>query len=701
MTRSLLTVSVLSSLYSSLSVAEQSIETIDVHGTRAPLYSTRDVNASALGMKDPQLLPISIQSFSEELISNQRVKTLGEVLANDASVQNTSIGTVFDFVSLRGFQLDWTNGLRRDGLALAPYQDVPLENIQRIDIVKGPSSLVSGFNNPGGTINYVTKRPTMDAFLDVTTEVRSRGGKYLHIDLGGPISEEQTLGYRINAAAEKNGDFTGGDDLERYFFSAALDWQVSDRLFIRLDGDYQDKSTVSQPLIGLASDPNDPDRKILPPYVDTSDVLLGQPWAKYETESYNLAARADFWLNDNWQWVNQAALSGNDRFTVFPDIYSVDTQGNVLSSAIHITPDETYDTLSAHSFISGQLTTAAIEHELVIGVSIRDYESKDGRWFELTNPVANIFNPIHSSKPQFPDYPEPTKTEASESALFITDTLHFNDVFYATLGLRHIQYKKEQTLPGQTKTTLDDRTFNTPIIGLNYNPSDQLAFYASYSEGAGEGGVAVIGSGAINEGESLGPQESEQIEAGIKYQTDTMNYSIAVFEIEKMLEYHNHITNYFVQDGVQSHKGIELNASGSLAHGLATVASITLMDPSLDKLDGEPALNGNTPANVPEFQANLYVDYQLPFWEALSINAGIFHVGEREQNVNNTLKLPAYTRFDLGAKYHFTDINTTLRLKAENLFDKEYWLSGGAKGIDWGVAPGRGRTFIASLSVSF
>ncbi len=148
MTRSLLTVSVLSSLYSSLSVAEQSIETIDVHGTRAPLYSTRDVNASALGMKDPQLLPISIQSFSEELISNQRVKTLGEVLANDASVQNTSIGTVFDFVSLRGFQLDWTNGLRRDGLALAPYQDVPLENIQRIDIVKGPSSLVSGFNNP-------------------------------------------------------------------------------------------------------------------------------------------------------------------------------------------------------------------------------------------------------------------------------------------------------------------------------------------------------------------------------------------------------------------------------------------------------------------------------------------------------------------------------------------------------------------------
>ncbi|MDN3379662.1 MULTISPECIES: TonB-dependent siderophore receptor [unclassified Pseudoalteromonas] len=701
MKRSALTVSVLTGLFSMQSFATQSIEKLEVQGTRTPLYSTRDVNASALGIKDPQFLPISIQSFSEELITNQRVKTLSEVLANDASVQNTAIGTVFDFVSLRGFQLDWTNGLRRDGLALAPYQDVPLENIQRIDIIKGPSSLVSGFNNPGGTINYVTKRPTMDSFLDITTEFRSRAGRYIHVDFGGPLDSEQTFGYRINAAAEKNGDFTGGDDLERHFFSAALDWQLSDRIFIRLDGDYQDKSTVSQPLIGLARDPNDDSHSVLPPYVDTSEILLGQPWAKYKTESFNIAARVDFWLNDNWQWVNQVALSGNDRFTIFPDIYSVDLEGNVLSASIQVTPDETYDTVSAHSFFTGQLVTAGIEHELVIGASIRDYQSKDGRWFELDNPVGNIFSPTHVSKPEFPEYPDPTTTDTIESSFFITDTLHFNDVFYATLGLRHIQYKKDQTAPNQAKSTLDDRTFNTPIIGLNYNPNDQLAFYASYSEGAGEGGVAVIGSGAINEGESLGPQESEQIEAGIKYQTDSMNYSVAVFEIEKMLEYHNHITNYFVQDGTQSHKGIELNASGSFIKGLSTVASITFMDPSLDELDGEPALNGNRPANVPKFQANLFLDYQLPFLENLSVNAGMFHVGEREQNVNNNLNLPAYTRFDLGAKYHFSDFNTTLRIKAENLFDKEYWLSGGAKGIDWGIAPGRGRTLIASLSVSF
>ncbi|MBQ4849486.1 TonB-dependent siderophore receptor [Pseudoalteromonas sp. MMG012] len=700
MKRSLIAASTLVGLISSDSLASQEIEKVEVIGTRAPLYSTRDINASALGSKDTQLLPISIQSFSEALIANQRAKTLGEILANDASVQNTSIGTVFDLVSLRGFQLDWTNGLRRDGLALAPYQDVPLENIQRIDVIKGPSSLVSGFNNPGGTINYVTKRPTQARFFDVTVELKNRASKFLHLDFGGPLSNNKDMGYRFNAAFEKNGDFTGGDDLKRTFVSAAFDWQLSDQLFVRLDSDFQDKKTVSQPLIGLSTDPST-GKTILPPYVDTSETLLGQPWALYETQTFNSALRADFWFNDQWQWVNQVAYSSNDRFTIFPDIYSVNQAGDVLSSAIHVTPDEEYQTVSAHTFVKGAFQTKGIEHELVIGLSAREYQSKDGRWFELTNPVGNIFNPTYTEKPNYPDYPDANVTDTSESSFFITNTLHFNDVFYTTLGLRHIQYDKTQRAPNSARVTLDDRSFNTPMLGINYNPSDTLAFYLSYSEGAGEGAVAVIGSGAINEGESLGPQESEQIEAGIKYQHAGINYTAALFQVEKMLEYHNRNTNYFVQDGVQSHQGLELNLSGEINAHLSTVTSVTFMNPTLDELGGDNTINGNRPANVPKFQANTFVDYTIPSYQSLSMNVGIFHVGEREQNVSNTLTLPAYTRVDLGLKYQLSALNATVRLRVENVFDKQYWLSGGAKGIDWGVSPGRGRLISASTTFSF
>lgn len=677
------------------------IEKIEVKGTRAPLYDARDVNAAALGIKDPLTLPISIQSFSEELIVNQRARTLAEVLTNDASVQNTAIGNVFDFVSLRGFQLDWTNGLRRDGLAVAPFQDVPLENIQRIDVLKGPSSLISGFNNPGGTVNYVTKRPTLENFTEVTGELRSRDGKYFHLDTSGKFSDDSALAYRFNAAIEDTGDFTGGDDLERYFISGAIDWQVSDDFLLRFDMDYQDKSVVSQPLIGLATDINDSSKKVLPPYVDTSEVLLGQPWALYETETLNVALRADYWFSENWQWITQVAHAGNDRFTIFPDIYEVNAQGDVLASGIHVTPDETYRTLSGHSLISGTFSTGHIEHELVTGFSLRDYESNDGRWFELDNPISNIFNPVYTAKPAYPEYSDTNRTNTTESSWFITDKVNLTEDIYATVGLRHIRYKKQQRAPQSEQITLDDETFNVPMLGVNYMPSDNLSLYMSYSEGAGEGSVAVIGSGAINEGESLGAQESEQLEAGIKYRAGNATYTVAIFEIEKMLEYHNKISNYFVQDGIQSHQGIEFNVNGEVTDNLTVVASLSAMNAEINKLEGEQKLNGNRPPNVPKTQANVFFDYRLSMVEGLNVNLGVFYVGEREQSVQNTLSLPSYTRVDTGLRYQINPIDTTLRLKVENLFDEEYWLSAGAKGVDWGVTPGRGRTVVLSASVEF
>jgi iron complex outermembrane receptor protein len=681
--------------------AAQDIEKIEVKGTRTPLYDARDVNAAALGIKDPLSLPISIQSFSEELIVNQRARTLSEVLSNDASVQNTSVGNIFDLVSLRGFQLDWTNGLRRDGLAVAPFQDVPLENIQRLDVLKGPSSLVSGFNNPGGTVNYVTKRPTIEDFTEITAELRSRDGKYLHLDTSGKFSNDSSVAYRFNAAIEDTGDFTGGDDLERYFVSGALDWQILGDLLLRFDFDYQDKSIVSQPLIGLATDPNDSTKRILPPYVDTSEVLLGQPWALYETQTFNLGVRADYWLSDNWQWITQVAYAANDRFTIFPDIYEVNVQGDVLASNILITPDETYSTFSGHSFISGDFSIGDIEHELVTGISIRDYESNDGRWFSVDNPISNIFNPVYTAEPEYPEYPEATQTKTTESSLFITDKISLTDTVYATLGLRHIRYKKQQKAPQETQVTLSDETFNTPMLGINYMPNANISAYVSYSEGAGEGGVAVFGSGAINEGESLGAQESKQIETGIKYRVGSATYTMAIFEIEKMLEYHNKITNYYVQDGIQRHQGIEFNVNGEVTNDLSVVASVTAINAELTNLEGEPELNGNRPANVPKFQANVFLDYRLAMVEGLNANLGIFYVGERQQNVQNSLSVSGYTRVDAGFRYQLDSIKTTFRLKIENLFDKEYWLSAGAKGVDWGVIPGRGRTAILSASVEF
>jgi len=693
--------SVIGLAISPIIMANDALEEVTVLGTRQPLYTTRDVNAAALGIKDALSLPISVQSFSEELIKNQRVQSLSELLANDASVQNTAIGDVFDLVSVRGFQLDWNNGLRRDGLSLAPYQDVPLENIQRVDVLKGPSGLLSGFNSFGGTVNYITKRPTEENFVEVTGEVRSRDGKYAHLDAGGRFSENIEAGYRLNIAKEDNGDFTGGDDVEREFISTAIDWKPSEKWFLRMDLDYQDRSVVSQPLIGLSSNPASGDPE-LPPYVDTSDVLLGQPWTLYETETFNAAIRTDYSIDDTWRWITQAAYSNNERFTIFPDIYAVNRQGNVLSSGILVTPDESYGSISAHSLVSGAVNLGSIRHELVIGASYRDLEAIDGRWFFLDNPVGNIFKPIYTPRPEFPPTPDANHTDTREASVFLTDVIHFSEQVYATLGLRHLKYQQDQRAPGASiSEELHSENFTTPSVGLTFKPKENMAIYINYSEGVGEGGVAVVGSGAINEGERLSPQESEQIEIGAKLQTAGGNYSVALYEITKTLEYHNHISNQFVSDGEQRHRGLELNASGEISTELSLIASVSLIDAEVKDLRGEIALNGHQPANVADLQANLFVDYALPLVEHLNLNAGIYYVGEREQSIQNNLPLPSYTRMDAGLRYQLPAPALSFRLKVENLLDKEYWASPGAAGIDWGVQPGRGRTVIGSVTFEF
>ena len=134
---------------------------------------------------------------------------------------------------------------------------------------------------------------------------------------------------------------------------------------------------------------------------------------------------------------------------------------------------------------------------------------------------------------------------------------------------------------------------------------------------------------------------------------------------------------------------------------LSLIASASFIDAEIRGLSGETELIGNRPANVPEVQANVFLDYVLPFAERLSVNAGAYYVGEREQSVQNTLQLPSYVRLDAGLRYQFVYPAATLRLKVENLSDREYWVSAGATGIDWGVQPGRGRTVMASVTFEF
>jgi iron complex outermembrane recepter protein len=660
------------------------LKAISVQGSRPSLYAVPDVNVGALGAKDPKDLPLSVASYTSELIEAQRARTLIDVLKNDPSVQNTAVGGAMDNISIRGFPVDWTNTMRRDGMPVAPYYDQPLEDVERIDVLKGPSGFIYGVNSPGGTVNYVLKRPTRDRFTSVTGEVRSYDGYYGAVDTGGPIGDGQ-FGYRFNVAGEKVGNLGHSGDLRRTFVSGAIDWAISPRALLSLNVDYQNKRLAAQPVIGTQPDGS------LPPQFDPR-TLLGQPWLQYSTNTFNVGGQFDFKLTDNWTFTTQVAQSYNNRDAAFPDIYSVAPNGDILSGDIYLSPDQSFRVLSTNTFVTGKFDTGPLSHQLVTGVSTRNYEARQGGFGVMPITVGNIFDPVYSP-PQTTTYPAKTVDKNFQPSLFVSDLIDIDSHWSVMLGVRHVRYRDDSYAPSGTDTHYAT-SVNVPSAGLIFKPLPSLSTYVSYSEGFEQGGVAPYNT--LNAGENLSPVKSKQYEAGVKADIGSdMTVNAAVFTIEKSLQYVD-AANYYVEAGTERHTGVELTANGRLTRDLSIVAGAAYLHTAQNDT-GDPATNGKRAANVPTFQASAFLDYRIAAVQGLNVNAGVYYVGSRPLDAANTVSLPGYVRFDAGASYrtHIGGHSTIFRAGVQNLTDKRYWAAANYNSV-W---PGQPRIFFLSAQV--
>jgi iron complex outermembrane receptor protein len=660
------------------------LDTISVRAARPSLYAVPDVNVGALGAKDPKDLPMSAASYSSELIEAQRARTLMDVLKNDPSVQNSAVGGAMDNIAIRGFPVDWTNTMRRDGMPVAPYYDLPLENIERIDVLKGPSGFLYGVNSPGGTVDYVLKRPTRDRFASVTSEVRSGDGYYGALDTGGPLGDGR-LGYRFNVAGEKVGDFGHSGDLRRTFVSGAIDWAITPRALLRFDVDYQNKRLAAQPVIGVQPD------GALPPQFDPR-TLLGQPWLQYRTNTFNVGGRFDFKLTDTWTFTTQVAQSYNNRDAAFPDIYSVASNGDILSGDIYLSPDQSFRVLSTNTFVSGKFHTGPLSHQLVTGISTRNYEARQGGFGVMPITVGNLFAPVYSPA-QSTTFPAKTIEKNFQPSVFISDLIDIGSHWSVMLGVRNVSYRDESYAPSGSNTRYE-ASVNVPSVGVIFKPLPSVSTYASYSEGFEQGGVAPFN--ALNAGQSLPPVKSKQYEAGVKADIGTgLTVDAAVFRIEKTLQYVN-TANDYVQAGTQRHTGVELTATGRLTRNVSIVAGAAYLHTALEDT-GEAATNGKRAANVPTFQASAFLDYRIAAVRGLNVDAGVYYVGARPLDASNSVSLPGYVRVDAGARYQ-TRIGghtTIFRAGVQNLTDKRYWAAANYNAV-W---PGQPRTFFLSAQV--
>ena len=665
-------------------VQSEQLQEIVIHG-RKLLIDTHNVNLGAFGSKDVMDVPIDMVSYSSALMDNQFARTLEDVMRNDPGVSDAPIGGAYDNVRIRGFAVDWTNTMRRDGLSLAPYQDIPLEAIARVDVLKGPSGFLYGFNSPGGTINFITKEPTLDPFTEVTAQWRSFGGYYAHVDSSDTVAGGR-FGFRTNLAYEKVGDFTHSGDLERKAVSESISWRLTDRAVLLLDADWQNKDLAAQPVIGLQAD------NALPPMIDPR-TLLGQPWFKYRTNTADVAGKLQYTLNDDWYVVGQVAYTWNKRDAAFPDVYETDASGDILSGDLVLSPGQSYKTTSGQLFISGNFNTGPVAHELVAGVSARYYDAHELGYATLTTmTVGNMFQPVYFPAIPVVNAPPKNHTVNRQVGPFVSDLVTFSKSWQALFGARYIEYSNTLTKPAGVPTPYVKDSV-APSVGLIYKPTQQVMTYLNYSQGLEQSEGAPFFARIA--GVALNPLVSTQYEAGVKTRvTRDFTVGLAAFQIKKPLEYVNS-SGYFVQNGLQRHRGLELTGTGQVAGDTTLIAGVQWLD-AVQVQTGDPTVDGKRTEDVPKWQANLFLDTPIRPVRGLSVNGGVNFVGDRAVGPQNVAFIPSYVRVDLGLRY-LTELfgkNFIFRGEVKNVTDKRYWA-----GAEYSsVYPGEPRTVYISMS---
>ncbi|MCW7540414.1 TonB-dependent receptor [Aquabacterium sp. A7-Y] len=671
----------------------------------------RGGRAGILGSRDQMDTPFSIVSYTNELIQDRHAKSVGDVLQNDPTVRTArGFGNFQESYFIRGFLLG-SDDVAFNGLySLLPRQYIATELFERVEVLRGASTFLNGANpndgGIGGAINLVPKRAPNEPLTRATVTAGSGSQVNVSTDIARRFGPDQSTGVRFNAALRDGGSAVEDEKAKLALLALGLDWRSSD---VRLSADlgWQDnKLKRTRPNVTLTNAVTE-----VPDAPDGSSNFA-QPWSYSNERDLFGTLRGEVDLSSSVTAWGAYGLRRSDEANSLANLDVSDGRtGAATTYRFDNTREDKVDT--GEIGVRGKLRTGPVGHEWVVSASYFEGEQKNAFVWGGGNILAtNLYTPRAWARPDFTagtvtgnDLHAPALTLRTRlTSVAVGDTLAFaDDRVLLTLGLRH--QKLDITNYAYDTGAESDRyrkSRTSPMAGLVYKASKQLSFYGNYIEGLTQGDTEPNNDDdPTDQPKVLSPYVSKQKELGLKYDSGRLGGGLALFSTSKPRSLTN-ADGVFTAEGEDRHRGVEVTVYGKASSRLRLLGGMTWLD-AKQRTTGVADTEGKRVIGVPKFQANLGAEWDVAGITGLAVDGRVVHTGASYAKSDNTLRVPGWTRLDVGARY-MTDVQgklVTLRARIDNLTDRSYWASVGGYPEAGYLVVGAPRTFSLSASVDF
>jgi len=682
-----------------------SLDEVVVTADRAGSFSADLVQAGSFRGARQLDTPLTINVVPDALIQSQLSQSLLDALRNIAGVSPAQVTTtVYSNIAIRGINVENRGNYRLNGiLPVVNLVDLPLEDKDRVEVLKGASALYYGFTTPAGIVNLTMKRPTPEPQLATTVFANQFGGAGAHVDAGDTWG---WFGARFNAVyadVDPGIDHTRG---HRSLIAAAFDLRPAESVKLTLDAEHILKEMNEPGVFRYIRLPAPTLTDLypalaLPPLLDPENNF-GPDWASNRAEETNVLASARWEISPAWELsasYGRSRLERDRHFnTVDLDTWGADANGDGNLN-VGLQPGASFVNDAWRAEVAGALNTGPVRHQLLIGVSRNVRDAFTSTTTQVTcpgdTPTAprvtcrqNVFDPVDIPETPFSD-PTGIRTRIDDAGYYLFDRMEVARWLQLLAGVRKTDYSELNRDTGVTTFEDDPVSFSAGVV---VKPKPWFSVYATYIEGLESTPAAPMT--ASNAGEALPATDSRQYEGGIKLEPRPgLLLQAAYFDIERGSAYVNG-ANLYVLDGRARYRGVEFSATGELtpdwslyltgqfleAEQIAGADTRVTTNPMTGAVTVVPTIVGRKIENTPEQTISLATEYRFPASSGFSVNAAGYYVSERAVNAFNQAFIPGYTLFDVGAAWSgdVGETGFTLRLSCQNVADRKYFSSTGA-----------------------